>query len=223
MWDRFVIVGCGGIGGWLIPPLFKEIEQYKQDCNPNVEVVLVDGDVIEDGNLPRQNFHADMVGMNKAESFLPDTSGYSVEKFYVGNENVEELVRENTVVLAGPDNHACRRILAERCDELGFSCLIVGGNELVDGNVSCQLRELGQYQTQRYKDRHPEVWKSEDDDRSEMSCDQLSALPGGGQTLAANFMCAAIMLNTVRILLGIRVPLSDVYFDVAKSQMGGTA
>lgn len=224
MWTRFVVVGCGGIGGWLIPPLFKEIEQYKQRVLGNkVEVMLVDGDKVEESNLMRQNFTEDHLGVNKAESFLPDQPGYVCEKSYIGEDNVEEIFTEDTVVLAGPDNHACRRILAEQCEKLGFGCLIVGGNEMFDGNVSCYLRELGQDVTQKYRDRHPEVWESEDDDRSTMSCDALSALPGGGQTLAANLMCATLMLNTVRLLLQTSTPLSDVYFDVGKSQVGGTA
>lgn len=225
MYSQFVVVGCGGIGGWLIPPLFKEIEQLRTEIpDPlSVQVLLVDGDKVEQSNIPRQNFTDEHIGGNKAYSFVPDLSGYEYDGSYISEDNVANLIEDSSIVLAGPDNHACRRILAEHCETLKNCCLIIGGNEEFDGNVSCHLRDDGKDVTTPYRSRHPEVWDTTHDDRSEMSCDELSALPGGGQTLAANLMAATIMLNTVRLVLAGCIPLSDVYFDVGESKMGGTA
>jgi hypothetical protein len=54
-----------------------------------------------------------------------------------------------------------------------------------------------------------------------MSCAALSNLEGGGQTLAANFMCAALMLAHLQKVLDGKHLMSDIYFDVRAGKAGG--
>lgn len=57
---RVTVVGAGGTGGRVIPPLMQMLRR-------NDTVCIVDGDHVEDRNLARQNFRARDVGENKAE------------------------------------------------------------------------------------------------------------------------------------------------------------
>ena len=57
---RVVVVGAGGTGGRLIPPLMQILKRGDV-------VAIVDGDHVEDRNLARQNFRTRDVGENKAE------------------------------------------------------------------------------------------------------------------------------------------------------------
>lgn len=57
---RVTVVGAGGTGGRVIPPMMQMLRR-------NDTVCIVDGDHVEDRNLARQNFRARDVGENKAE------------------------------------------------------------------------------------------------------------------------------------------------------------
>lgn len=58
-----VVIGCGGIGYYLVEPLVRFIEH--SSSVPKVDVYLVDPDVIEEKNATRQ-FGPKTVGKNKA-------------------------------------------------------------------------------------------------------------------------------------------------------------
>lgn len=60
-----VIIGCGGTGGRVIPPIAQLIRNNPMLIEP--EMVLVDFDEVEAKNLARQNFISKDVGSNKAE------------------------------------------------------------------------------------------------------------------------------------------------------------
>lgn len=59
-----VVVGCGGTGSRLIPPLAQLMKSSTMLIDP--ELVLVDFDEVEPKNLSRQNFVSRDVGKNKA-------------------------------------------------------------------------------------------------------------------------------------------------------------
>ena len=59
-----VLVGCGGTGSRVIPPLVQELKQAVTAINPCL--YLVDGDIVENKNLSRQNFINRDIGRNKA-------------------------------------------------------------------------------------------------------------------------------------------------------------
>lgn len=65
------VVGCGGTGSRLVPTLVQFIRSITKEHNPtgwlgSTNIILVDGDVVEQKNLLRQNFIATDVGKNKA-------------------------------------------------------------------------------------------------------------------------------------------------------------
>lgn len=57
---QVLVIGCGGTGARLIPPLIKVLPQ-------EAEIYLIDGDIVEARNLARQHFSPEDVGHYKAE------------------------------------------------------------------------------------------------------------------------------------------------------------
>lgn len=67
---KIVVIGCGGTGGWFLPKLVKILNESRAKFllpGGDVEIILIDGDVVEHKNLARQNFIARDIGSNKAE------------------------------------------------------------------------------------------------------------------------------------------------------------
>ena len=60
-----VVVGCGGTGSRIIPPLVQLLKTGTNSLNP--QLFLVDGDVVEHKNLSRQNFITPDIGRNKSQ------------------------------------------------------------------------------------------------------------------------------------------------------------
>lgn len=64
-YNHIVIVGCGGTGARMLPPLIQLVKSAHWILNP--KITLIDFDEVEPKNLVRQNFIKDDVGRNKAE------------------------------------------------------------------------------------------------------------------------------------------------------------
>jgi len=56
---KILIIGCGGIGSWLVARLGR-LRDYHQ-LNTNVSIAIADCDTVEIKNLPYQNFNLDEV------------------------------------------------------------------------------------------------------------------------------------------------------------------
>jgi molybdopterin/thiamine biosynthesis adenylyltransferase len=210
--SKIVIIGCGGIGSHLIPPLLRYVETLKT----TPEVVLVDGDTVSESNLGRQEFGADAIGINKAMAIYKKLSDYDLQfsDEYVGKNNVDSLIEDGDIVMLCVDNHVCRKIVSQHCETLDSILLISGGNELTDGNVQAYVKQGGKELTQKMGERHPEILTANDGDRAEMSCEALAKLPSGGQIIATNFAAASLMLQFLYLSLTEDPKYCEVYFDI---------
>lgn len=65
------VIGCGGTGSILAEHLCRLIKGFRL----NVKLELWDGDIVEQRNVTRQNFHNWEVGQNKAESLALRLAG----------------------------------------------------------------------------------------------------------------------------------------------------
>jgi hypothetical protein len=213
------VIGCGGIGSWLIPPLAKHLAAMR---NPP-GLSLIDGDKVEEKNCVRQNFYPADVGQFKSLVFVeaisaayPELNIEGHDEYWNGRSESQELADDH-LILAGPDNHVCRANVFRHLEHmLSDSVVIVGGNEDSDGCVLCAADyDGGPDWFVALMHRHPEIFSTDDDDRAAMSCADLGNLPSGGQTMAANYMAAAIMFNYAVTALGGIVPPIETYFDTA--------
>ena len=62
---NLIVVGCGGTGSFLIPRLAR-LCLALQEKGLTISITLIDGDRVEEKNIPRQNFAMPEVGLNKS-------------------------------------------------------------------------------------------------------------------------------------------------------------
>lgn len=149
---RFIVVGAGGTGSFLIPAVARLIFELKQQQDKPVSMLIVDPDVVESGNIPRSNFCAAEVGRCKAQTLAERITmawgletKFSCEKFDP-NKHLKESAsdyRSLTVIVGCVDNHIARRDIHEAIDGFrGYSSSdapnlwwIDGGNGRSSGQV----------------------------------------------------------------------------------------
>lgn len=169
---RVVIVGLGGIGGQLARSILRFLAAWTLlSCR----VVLVDGDRFEERN--RARMEVPEIG-NKANVLCRVLSRelgrarLSIRPVdsYVNPDNVERILQERDIVLGAVDNHATRRLLVHRCEQLENVVLISGGNDGIENGLQGSYGNVQIYQRQEGRDLsppptryHPEIEHPEDE------------------------------------------------------------
>jgi molybdopterin/thiamine biosynthesis adenylyltransferase len=203
--QRVVVLGLGGTGSIVLPL----IARYLKSQNYQNDIMLVDGDSYSLSNTDRQLFSTKYTGTNKAEyqakaleSQMPELSSqlHVVDK-YIGQDDIDDLIVENTIVINCSDNKAARKIIEDRCLQLQNAAHICCGNEKVTGQVQLNLRVDGVQVTPSIYERSP-TFNSMSEDRSTMSCEEIGSLPSGGQLICANATAAVLALNMLVQVLG---------------------
>ena len=113
------VVGCGGTGGFAAEGLCRLLPA-------RADLVLVDHDRVEEGNLRRQNFLRQELGQFKAEALASRLSQtYSMPVGYSTLPISMTEIRYPGLIIGCVDNGLARRDIAERMD--GKSLTWVGG------------------------------------------------------------------------------------------------
>lgn len=193
--STYVLVGAGGTGSWLVPPLLAYLAGHEEKLDPNWQLLLLDGDTVESKNLERQNFSPETVGMNKAEALhaMYNSAHTQPKAEYLGADNITKYILDNDIVLIGADNMHVRRLIESHVKTLNDAVVINGGNEAISGSVQLYIRQGGKDMTPTLSHLHPE-FTHKDADRSKLSCAEIAKLPGGEQTVLANATSAVMML-----------------------------
>lgn len=213
--NHFLLVGAGGTATYLMPGLHRFL---KSTYGKDFLLAIVDGDSVEAGNLERQAHGNDSVGQNKAEALHTAYPEQTVAvPVYLGDKNIDKLIQEGTTVLITVDNFPCRVRIENHVKKLKAATVINAGNEMHTGSVQIWQRTDNKDITPPLGFLHPEM-TMEGPDRANMTCQQVAALPGGGQTAIANQMAAAFMLQTLNMLAAApaKLPWHEVHFDNAK-------
>ena len=187
--NQYVVIGAGGTASHLIHALV----QYLQEGDL---IHIWDADVVEEKNLKRQLFYPFEVGTHKAEAFAKRWADViEAHVAYVGEDNIERVIKDDDTVLICADNMAVRRLINERAKQLDNVVIINGGNEKISGSVQVYERSEGKNVTPPLDFASPEFDPSNDEvDRSALSCAEIAVLPGGEQTIIANQTVAALMM-----------------------------
>lgn len=229
---RFVVVGAGGVGGWLLAALTKMLE-YRA---PGSTLVIVDGDTFEPKNLERQAF---MIAGNKAEAraaelqpplqntfVLPLPSWVVADDHVAVGDNtdgissyvaVSDVVRENDVVFAVVDNFATRKLIFDAAAQRDNIDVFTGGNDdNLFGSVQHYARRNGVDVLEHPAFRHPEYENPKDRNPGDLSCQERAELEGGTQLIATNMAVAAFLLGRVQKVLIDGEPdhEAEIYFDL---------
>ena len=142
---------------------------------------------------------------------------------YLDESNLDYHVEDGDLVMLAVDCMKTRRLVDEYAKTLNNILVISMGNELTDGDVQIYCRVGGVDITPSIQDGHPEVSTADNPTRSEMSCEQIAAMPSGGQLIFANLQAATVgvssawkFLTDTDFLKKATAPdYRGAYFDVA--------
>ena len=147
---RFIVVGAGGTGSFVVPALARLIFELKQQQNKSAEILIVDPDVVENGNIPRSNFCFAEVGRYKAQTLAERVSmawgietSFSCERFDAEKHLKGSTTdyRSLTIIVGCVDNFMARREMHRALDEFrtygdqSRVWWIDGGNGKTSGQV----------------------------------------------------------------------------------------
>ena len=115
---RVCVVGCGGLGGYVIEFLGRLGIGW---------ITAVDGDVFDETNLNRQLLSTEAaIGKSKALEAVERMKLVNSEihvhgiSAYVTPNNCEEIIRGHDAVVDALDNMTVRRLLEEHCEHLNI-------------------------------------------------------------------------------------------------------
>lgn len=214
---KFKVIGLGGIGSNLVDPLARYLSLSKD----TIEITLIDGDHYEERNRERQKFHrCDSKAAVTAERLREDfpTVHFRAKADYITEDNVVSIIREGDTVLMGVDNHATRKLVSDRCDELDNVVLISGGNDYTDGNVIRYVRQNGVALSKSPTELFQSIANPTDKNPGELSeaerqgCARESV--SKPQLLFANLAVASHMLNVLYTQELGKADFDQVYFDI---------
>lgn len=210
------IIGCGGITSCLLPPLCKFLEYNFE----NSIIYLVDGDIFEEKNKNRQNFKN--LG-NKAKIITEEQNFENIIFYhypeYLTKNNIRKIIKEKSIIFGCVDNHATRKLISKRCEELNDIIFISGGNELIDGSVQVHWKKNKEDLTLPICNKyHPEIENPKDFNPGdkEKSCNH-KIQEGITQLVITNNIIAAIMLNVFYGFLQNIIDYDEIYVDILKN------
>ena len=219
---KIKVIGAGGIGGHLLEPLSRYLS-YGED---NIEITVFDGDQFEERNKERQRFSA-------CENKASHTVGVLKEQFpkihfrakgeYLTPDNIITSIREGDVVFLCVDNHATRKLVSDRCQELDNVTLISGGNDYTDGNVIVYIRKDGKDVTKAPTVLHQKIAAPQDKnpgtltDAERRGCEQEART--NPQLLFTNLAIASSMCNCYYAYENDKVNFEQVYVDILTQRM----
>ncbi len=114
---KALIIGCGGIGGFLIEELCKCVEQ--EQINSNTEISIADNDLVEIEQVKYQNFTYDEAGFNKAEALANRFSWYGIKAIKDRIKAVKQLKGYDFIILC-VDNEPTRELVITHCFKQGI-------------------------------------------------------------------------------------------------------
>lgn len=148
---RIIQVGAGGTGSFAALAIARFMYELKESGKA-VELLIVDPDVVENGNIPRSNFCAAEVGRHKAQTLAKRiTLAWGLECHYANEPFDAELhlkqsasdYRSLTILIGCVDNHLARlemhraveQLQGYRSDDAPGIWWIDGGNGKYSGQV----------------------------------------------------------------------------------------
>ncbi|AFZ28596.1 dinucleotide-utilizing enzyme possibly involved in molybdopterin or thiamin biosynthesis (plasmid) [Cylindrospermum stagnale PCC 7417] len=119
---EFVIVGAGGTGGFLTPAIARLMLEIEATSNKSASCIVVDPDIVEPKNIPRQNFQQSEVGLYKAEVLAARYSlALGVQICAIAKPFTKKMVsnrwRKLTVIIGCVDNAAARAEISSCLDQ----------------------------------------------------------------------------------------------------------
>lgn len=209
---RIVIVGLGGTGGYVFYHLCRLVAAMQASLRP--QVVLADGDIVEEKNLLRQNFVAEDIGRFKVQClaerygniydlnipYFPRFVEDEKTLLHLLDGEIAGITPAASILLGAVDNNRTRRLFHEVFyDYEGTLFYIDSGNSEWAGQVILGLRALREVVLPPVGDYYPDMWESVDTFPSEMSCSERAV--SSPQNIATNALAGTLVFGMLNQLL----------------------
>ena len=219
---HWIVVGCGGNGGYFIPQLLRQIALQNKRLElagrtPH-RVTLIDADVVEDKNLTRQNFVRNDVGRNKAQ-IMAERYGRAfglpvdfLPEYIQSGEQLKRIVHQNMkpVFVGAVDNNKTRMLINEAFESIKNSFWIDAGNEEWGGQVVCGFnndnippnpanRKPHMFHLPSVVQLYPEVAQATDKLPTELSCAERAV--SNPQNIFTNMTAANLLMGFANTIL----------------------
>ena len=220
-----VVLGCGGTGSWVAPKLIKLLNDAisKQFFvgRIGVDLVFIDGDIVEEKNLIRQNFIEADIGKKKAEVMASRYGQHAVDGMRVGfcdtylvNDEYKipaehadlfgkmsnlDVFKKRCLIINLIDNGKTRKMIhgeaikrARVTSNRGWTVIDVANNEYNGQlNLTCYSSKNASVYLSRFYNQLP-IQLAENDDISAFSCADADA-EETDQLFNANDMAASVL------------------------------
>lgn len=207
------ILGAGGTGSWLCSFLDK-MSLFN-------DVIVMDGDIVEDKNVLRQNFKSTDVNKNKAEVVANANQMSFVHGFITSTDIFHQIMDEfpaGTIpMLVGClDNNASRKLAHDFMNEVSDAVWIDGGNAERHGQAYICIKENGEF-VQGYEspldiDEAFQNFLGDERRPDQISCAEHSE--SAPQNVTANVTSATNIFNIMAIMLkGGLIISNKIMFD----------
>lgn len=227
---HFVVVGCGGTGS-----VFMEKFTRYLSCRNNKdisEIIIIDGDVVEEKNLRNQSFIKEDVGMYKSSVWENICNGFLKEDdlcraygIYIQKESdlaskisrssyYYEAVEDVVVLIGCCDNHACRLIMEQFFADKKYENILYfdSANEFDYGETVFAAKLQNKVVSQPRSVLFPDILKGDLRKRSELSCEELNSVEP--QHMLINQLAAMqLMMGVVKVLEKKEIPTGVTYFN----------
>lgn len=238
------LIGCGGTGSWLAPSMVRIARVLCAERQVEVNVMFVDPDIVEAGNIFRQHFCDAEIGQPKAVALATRYGlAWGMEIQAITAHFDKALLSHGygayrdtlTVFIGCVDNAAARKSIAEALGQLNYSAeqrpsawWLDCGNSRTSGQVLLGSATKPNQLVRAFDLRtvctalpspslqHPELLmpKPEEHTDNGMSCEEMAA--GNTQSLTVNQMVAAIAADYLTgLLLSQDLRCYATYFELA--------
>lgn len=183
---KIYCIGAGGVASYLLPVLKRSIKITD-------EIIIMDGDRLEERNLERQLFRASQIGEYKAQALADMYGCEALNSYLTAQTRLTQTFgaeAEGDWLFVMVDNHKARRLALQLADDEGFRVL-VGANEYSDAQAYFYSEGL-EATVYDPRVRWPEILT--DDSGDPVSCqgeEQVSA----PQLAIVNMLAAAYMMH----------------------------
>jgi PRTRC genetic system ThiF family protein len=226
---KILMLGAGGTGGHVAPHLYRLLHSLDRP----VEIILADGDIVEQKNLVRQNFITADLGRNKAQVLAERyATAFGMETLYIPEfieceDRLAELVRPDvyqpspysyrqretlSILIGAVDNNRSRQLCHQVFQKADNLIYLDSGNGEFTGQVVCGIRRNGKTRCKPVGDVYPDVLDDTDKFPTELSC--AEAAVSAPQSIAANIIAATAVVSFLyNILVLGSIEVSRVTFS----------
>ena len=233
---KILLLGAGGTGGHTAPHLYRLVHTLDR----SVDVLIADGDIVEEKNLVRQNFVRSDLGRNKAQVLAERyAAAFGMEAQYISDfiedeSRLAELVKPESyqlcpydyyrcekgisILIGAVDNNKSRRLCHEVFMKADNLIYIDSGNGEHTGQVVCGIRENGMTLYKPIGELYPDVLLDTDKFPTELSC--AEAAISAPQSITANIMAATAIVSFIYNILALgNIEVGSITFSTRTMNM----